>query len=490
MSDSIQAKTKKGLMFRSIESITMQVTSLLLQIILTRILDQKEFGVVAILTTFTNIANTLINNGLGTAIIQQKNVKQVDICTVFYIEFAMGALSYLAIFFAAPSIAASYNSPEMVTYLRVFSLSLFAIPLTSIQNTVGKYRLDFRPSMIANVCAVAAHAGVGIFMAMRGYGVWSLIISQLATHFVRAFMMCALIRWMPSLKFSFKSLKRMFGYSWKLFAGWMIGTLYQDAFVWIIGRYYNTETTGRYDRGHMIPGMVNKVATQVTSAVMFSSMAKYQDDKAMMRKHTRSLISVSCAIILPIMAGLAACSKSLVHVLLTAKWDNAVPVIQIMSIPLALNVISNANMQPINAVGRSDLFLRLEIIKRGITIALVWFFAWQGQFYLMLVSIGAGGILSLMINTYYNNKLFDYRPHEYMLDIVPYALCAGALFVAAFLMNFVPMNMYLRLIIQLGICVGMFLGMIFSGILPGYKALRSTIMGIFKKKNHAPSQDA
>ena len=483
MSDSsIQKKTKKGLMHRSIESISMQITSFVVQMILARLLVPEDFGVVAILTTFTNIANTLVNNGLGSAIVQRKQSSKTDISTVFFIELGIGVIAYIAMFFGAPAIARFYENPMITTYLRVFAITQLVNPLSSIQLTVGKCRLDFKPSMIANLCAVAVQATVGITMAMMGYGVWSLVISQVAQYVTRATMLCALTRWVPALKFSFQSFKSLFGYSWKLFAGWMIGTLYQDAFSWIIGKAYDSKTLGYYNKGHSIPAIVNKVATQVTSAVMFSSISKYQDDMKAVKEQTRSLISVSCALIFPIMAGLAACAGSLVHVVLTAKWNGAIPVIQIMCIPLALNVISNANMQPINAIGRSDLFLWLEIVKRGLTIILVLIFA-NINYYLMLLSIAVGGVLSLCVNTIYNKKLFDYRPHEYMLDFVPYALCAAALFGIVWSASLVISNMYLLMTVQLVLCALIFGAFIFSGILPGYKSMRSTILGIIKKKS-------
>ena len=483
MSDSsIQKKTKKGLIHRSIESISMQITNFVVQMILARLLVPEDFGVVAILSTFTNIANTLVNNGLGSAIVQRKQSSQTDISTVFFVELGIGIFSYGAMFVAAPFIATAFDNPMIKVYLRVFALTQLFNPLSSIQLTVGKCRLDFKPSMIANLCAVAVQAVVGITMAMLGYGVWSLVISQVAQYVTRATMLCLLTRWMPTWSFSFQSFKSLFGYSWKLFAGWMIGTLYQDAFSWIIGQNYSDKTLGYYSKGHSIPAIVNKVATQVTSAVMFSSISKYQDDMKAVKAQTRSLISVSCALIFPIMAGLAACAGSLVHVVLTDKWAGAVPVIQIMCIPLALNVISNANMQPINAIGRSDLFLWLEMIKRGITIILVWILA-RIDFNLMLLSIAAGGILSLCVNTIYNRKLFDYRPHEYLLDIVPYAICAGILFGVVWSATLIISNMYLLMTVQLMLCAVVFGGFIFSGILPGYKSMRTTILGMVRKNN-------
>lgn len=482
MSENVQAKTKKGLLFRSVEGIAMQFTSFALQMVLARMLDPDHFGVIAILTTFTNIANTLVNNGLGTAVVQRKNATKVDISTVFYIELFIGVASYIAMFIGAPWVAKFYENPDITLYLRVFAITQLVNPISSIMLTVGKCRLDFKPSLIANLAATLVHAIVGIWMAAAGCGVWSLVISQVAQYVVRAAMLAVLTRWLPALKFSFQSFISLFGYSWKLFAGWMIGTLYQDAFSWIIGKAFSSETLGYYSKGHSIPAIVNKVATQVTSAVMFASISKNQDDKAAVKAQTRSMIAVTCAMIFPIMAGLAGCAEALVHVVLEEKWLGAVPVIQLMCIPLALNVISNANMQSINAVGRSDLFLWMEMFKRGITIVLVMIFAWLKNFEMMLLSIAAGGIISLCVNTYFNKKLFDYRFGEYMMDILPYVLCSGILLGAVSLVSLLNINIYLRLAIQLTICAVLYGAYIFSGLLPGYKSIRTTLLGMIRRK--------
>ena len=482
MSESLQAKTKKGLMFRSIESISMQVTSFVLQMVLARLLAPEHFGVIAILTTFTNIANTLVNNGLGSAIVQRKNATRVDISTVFYIELAIGVLAYIAMFIGAPAIATFYENAKITWYLRVFAITQLANPFASIQLTVGKCRMDFRPSLVANLAATVVQGGVGIFMALNDYGVWALVIAQVSNHLVRATVLCLMTRWVPALKFSFKSFKSLFGYSWKLFAGWMIGTLYQDAFSWIIGKAYDSQVLGFYSKGHSIPAIVNKVATQVTNAVMFASISKNQDDIKLVKAQTRSMIAVTCAMILPVMAGLAGCADSLVRVVLSEKWLGAVPVIQLMCIPLALNVISNANMQSINAVGRSDLFLWMEIFKRGVTIALVLVFAWLKNFNMMLLSIAAGGVISLCVNTISNKKLFDYRPFEYAMDILPYALCSGVLLGAVSAMMLVDIHLYARLAIQLTLCAVLYGTFIFSGLLPGYKSIRVGLLGMVRRK--------
>ena len=263
--------------------------------------------------------------------------------------------------------------------------------------------------------------------------------------------------------------------------GWLIGTLYQDAFAWIIGKAYDSRTLGCYTKGHSIPAVINKIATQVVGAVMFPAIARNQDDKALVKQQTKQMIAVSAALVLPVMAGLAGASQSLVHVVLTEKWLGAVPVIQIMCIPLALNVISNANMQTFNAMGWSDLFMKMELIKRGATILLVLICV-NINYYFMLASVALGSVMSIVMNAVFNSKRLGYGYKEYLWDIVPYLLCALGLFLGVKALDMVQLNLYVRFALQLGICVVVYLGLVFSGIFPGFKAIRSTVLSLKKRK--------
>lgn len=474
-------KVTKGLMLRSAEGFLMQFVQLVIQLVMARLLLPSDYGIVAILTTFTNIANTLVNSGLGSALLQRKKITQKDICTVFYIELGIAVLMYGVIFLAAPVIATFYENPLLTTYLRVFALIVVFSGLSSIQLTVTRHRLDFMPSLVSGIGSTLTHAVVGVWMALSGYGVWSLILSQLAGGIVRCVILTFMVRWLPSLVFSFQSFKSLFSYSWKLFVGWMIGTLYQDVFSWIIGKKFDSATLGYYTKGNSIPAMVNRTVTQVTTAVMFPAVSKHQDDQTKVKAQTRMMISVIAAMVFPVMAGLAGAAESLVMIILTEKWILSVPVIQLMCIPLSLNVLGNANVQSFNAIGQSGLFLRLEIIKRSITIILVAI-CMNISFYAMLASIGVGGVIALIFNGYYNNKLFSYKTREYLADIVPYALCSVVLFLIVNWLNALIPHLVIRLIVQLMVCVAVYFGLIFSGAFPAYAAVRKLLLGKLKRK--------
>lgn len=476
----MSSKTTKGLMLRSIEGVLMQVISFVLQLVLARILLPEDFGVVAILSTFINLANTFVNNGLSSALLQKKEIKQTDICTVFYIEFGMSVLMYGIIYYIAPFIAIFYENPQITTYLRIFALSIVFGGASAIQLTISRHRMNFFPSLVSSIVGITVQAVLGIYLAINGGGLWSLIISQLSYHFIRAFLLIVLVHWKPTFDFSFQSFKGMFSYSWKLFTGWMIGTLYQDVFSWIIGKKFSSETLGYYTKGQSIPAIINKIATQVTTAVMFPSIAKNQDDMFLVKSQTRQMIAVSSAVIFPIMGGLAGVAHDFVSLVLTDKWLPAVPVIQILSISLSLNVINNANMQTYNAIGRSDMFMKFEIIKRSFSVVLVFVLA-SIDYYLMLWGIVLVAFISLIINAVYNRRLLGYSCREYAWDIFPYVLIGGLLFILIRMFCRIELNIYISFFAQLFVCTAFFFGFILSGILPGFKGIRDMLIGMRKR---------
>ena len=223
-------KTKSGLFWRSLESVGVQGMQFIIQLVLARILMPADFGIVAILNIFVNLANTLVQNGLSSALIQKKNPEKEDFSTVFIVEFGLAILMYVIIFFGSPFIASFYENQALIVYLRVFALTIVISPIGSIQTTVLRCNLSFKPSFVANFIAIITQGATGVAMALLGFGVWSLIISQVIYRLVSAFLLILFAKWVPKSGFYFERFKKLFSYSWKLAVGWIIGTIYQDVF--------------------------------------------------------------------------------------------------------------------------------------------------------------------------------------------------------------------------------------------------------------------
>ena len=481
MDNKIKGSTSQGLFWRSLEGIGSQGMNFIVQLVLARILMPEDFGVVAILSIFINLANTFVLSGFSTALLRKKNAQELDFCTVFYVEVGISLLMYAIIFFTAPYIAIFYENSGITAYLRCFSLTIILGAFSSIQTTVLRFRMDFRSSCIANMGGIFVQGVVGIALALLGFGVWSLIISQIAYRFITLFLLVVLAHWVPKFKFSFRIVKELFSYSWKLFVGWLIGTLYADVFSLIIGKAYNEATLGHYTKGQSIPQVVNKTVTQITTAVMFPAISKSQGNGGLVKEQTRKMLSVSAAIIFPIMAGIAAAAEPLVMVILTAKWSMAIPIIQLLCISSAINVVSNANMQTFNAIGRSDVFLRCEIIKRGLTILLVLITVWI-DFYLMLLTICFMGVFSLLLNGYYNIKLLKYRVKEQLMDLLPYIAYAVGLFLIVYPTNWLSIGFIWKLLLQILLCAVIYLGSVWFLKKGAFFDLKTAAIHLIKKR--------
>lgn len=440
-------EAKQGIYWKSLESVGVQGVQFIIQLVLARILLPADFGVVAILNVFVNLANTLVQNGLGSAILQKKNPQIEDFATVFYIEIWVSLFGYFLIFMCANAIANYYENPDLVLYLRIFSLTIIIRALGSMQNTVLRYRLNFKPSFIANFVGILFQGFSGISMALLGFGVWSLIVSQIVYCTVTTFSLFIFARWIPRAKFSKNSFFKLFSFSWKLTVGWIIGTIYQDVFAFVIGKVYDDSTLGYYSKGNTIPNVINRIVTQVTTGVMFPVISKAQDDIESIRKQTREMLAVSAAVIFPVMAFVAGAANPIVRLLLTDKWLPAVSIIQIFCIPSSFDVISNANMQSFNAIGHSDVFLISEVIKKGITFALVIILA-QIDFFLMLISIAMMSLVSLVINSFFNVKLLNYTIEHYLADLLPSIGFSLVVFCCTFVLNYLIPQLILRLLSQ------------------------------------------
>lgn len=488
MEQTIDIKTSKGVFWQTLQGIGAKGIEFIVQIILARILMPDDFGVLAILAIFSNLASTIVNNGLTTSLLHKKNATQTDYSTVFYLEFSLSLIMYAVLFFLAPLIANYYENADITQYLRIYSLVIIFSSISSIQTTVLRSRADFKTLFIANIIGVVVQAISGICLAKLNFGVWSLVISQVLYYGVSTILLCILVHWIPKGKFSIKSFWSLFKFSWKMTVGWIIGNVYNDLFSLIVGKRYNDETLGYYSKSQTIPSTVNQIVGQMTSSVMFPAFAKIQDDRELVKQKTSIMIAVLSAMLFPIMAGIAGAGEPLISIILTDKWLPCVPMMQIVCISFALSAINNSNMQSITGIGRSDLFMIFELIKRGVAIVLVIVLA-PINIYLMIWSIVFVAILSLIMNGVANKVLFKYSFKQYLFDIVPYVLYSLGLFAITYFMNLLSLNKYILFFLQLLVCVVYYFTLIFFSRLPGYKVLRETINNLIKRSESSDFND-
>lgn len=478
MQQDLKSKAFNGVLWKGFERIGLNLLNLVLPIYLARILLPKDFGVISIMLVFIDISNTLVNNGLCTAIIQKKDSDEIDKSTVFWIQVFIAVFLYLVLFFSSPLIADIYNSPEIKSMLRVMSLSIIIGSFAAMQTTELNRTLQFKKSFIANLLATIVYGSVGIALGKLGFGAWSLVYANVLNKLTLCLTLSIAIRWKPLFKMSYQKFKNLFSYSWKLTVGWLIGTLHQNIYTMVIGKVFDKTTLGYYSKSQVFPNLFSRTSTEVLTSAIFSTISKVQDSMDEVKKVTRKLMAVSSFIILPIMAGLSATADKMVPVILTAKWLPIVPLLRIFCIPFAINVINNANMQPYNAIGRSDIFMKFEIIKRSFSVVLLIIVSFFNNIRLVACVVAFMGFVSLIMNLIANKRVLKYKISEQVVDILPnliisvvMALCVYSIGVFSLLSNFVT------LIIQ--VLVG---GLVYILISAMFKTVGFTFLFSFVKQ--------
>lgn len=481
----------KALGWKLLERFGVQGVQFVLQILLARLLSPDDYGVLSIMIIFTTLATVFIQGGFSTSLVQKKKVSEEDYSSVLWFSMLAAFVLYLAIYFSAPWIAEYYEMPTIITPFRVLGLMIFPGAVNSIQLAKVRRTMDFKKVFVGNLSGIIVSGAVGIIVALNGGGVWALVFQTLLNVVVTTIVMGFTVKWVPKITCNFRRVGRLLSFGWKLLVSNLIDTLYQDLRSLVVGKKYDSGTLGYYNRGKQFPQFVINAINGSVQAVMLPALSKEQDDKKKLKALMRNSIVVSSYIIFPMMAGLAAVATPLITVLLTEKWLLAVPYMMIYCFSLAFTPVHSCNLQAINAVGRSDIFLKLEIIKKaiGIISLIIAVFCFDSP-----IAIAATGIIttliSCFINAFPNKKLINYSYFEQMRDILPSLLLAGAMFGATYAISFIAMNSFLMLAIQ--IVTGVMVYVLGSAIfrLKGFVFCKTMLISFLKKRKKKNTIDS
>ena len=454
----LNKKIASGMIWRFMERGGIQIVQFVIQIVLARVLSPDDYGVLAILMVFIGFSNTLINNGLGNSIIQRQDTSDVDYNTVFYVQLVIAIFCMVVLFLSAPLIEGYYEIKHLTEYLRVMTMILLVEALSSVQLTVLRKTLQFKKSFLANVLGVVVQGISGIALAIAGLGVWSLIFSQILMKITILISLLVMIRWHPIRVFSFERLKVLFSYSWKLTVAWMIGTLHQQIYSLVVGKFFSTETLGYYNRGQNLPQTLTTTVNETISSVMFPALSLLQDDRERLKTYTRKMMALTAFMVAPIMAGVAGVSRNFVMVALTEKWAPSIPMMQLFCISLGINILSTTNMQAFNSLGRSDVFMKLEIVKRSISLIFLYIAAHYSIYHVIIV-LAIMGIFSLVYNIFPNYKLIGYTVKEQLKDMLPSIAISIVMLATVLLVNMLNLSYLILLILQIIVGVAVYLSL-------------------------------
>lgn len=486
MQNTLTNKTIFGMIWKFAERIGSQLVQTVVSIILARILMPEDYGIISLVTIFITICNVFISSGFGNALIQKKYADEVDFSSVFYASLAISAVLYIILFFGSPLIASFYENEQITLILRVMGLRLPIAAVYSVQQAYTSRKMQYRKFFIATLIGTIVSGAVGIGMAYGGMGVWALVAQNMVNVGVNMIVLFFVVEWKPKLLFSFQKLKGLLSYGWKLLVSGLLETGYNELRSLIIGKKYSTTDLAFYDQGKKYPSLIADNINSSMNSVLLSAMSKRQDDREKVKSATRRSIRLSAYLLMPCMIGLACVAEQFVRVLLTDKWLPAVPFIQIMCIVYMFYPIHTANLTAIQAVGRSDLFLILEIIKKVVGITGLLISMWFGVFWIAFTMM-ITTVINSFVNAFPNKKLLNYSYWEQIKDILPGAGLSILMGIPVYLMNYLPIHSAIILCLQIvvGIALYIILSILFK--IDSFHFLFGFIKDLFrgKKKKRA-----
>ena len=400
------------------ERILAQGISFLVSLVLARLLLPSEYGTVALVLVFINLANVFVSDGLGEALIQKKNADDTDFSTMFFCSLGLSIVLYVVMFFAAPLIANYYQDVTLVSVLRVLALRLPLAAINTIQHAYVAKQMQFKKFFFSTLGGTLVSAIVGISMAYHGFGIWALVGQYLSNCFIDTVVLFFTVEWRPHLMFSLLSVKQLLPFGWKLMAAGFISSLYGELRNLVIGKVYSTEDLAFYNKGNHFPSLtVTNVDTSISS-VLFPAMSSINNDPNHLRALTRKSMRMSSYFVFPMMIGMCAVGETMIHFLLTDKWIGCVPFLRLSCIYWMIQPLQTANAQAIKACGRSDIYLKLETAKKIIGVGLIFVTMRMGVMAVVFSNLLVAAI-SVIMNIYPNKKLIGYGYIDQFKDVFP-----------------------------------------------------------------------
>ncbi len=472
------ASTLKNLVWKFMERISAQLVQLVVSIILARILSPSDYGAVAMVTIFIMFANVLVEGGFGSALIQKKDADDIDFSTVLYFSIGFSLVLYVSLYFAAPAISLFYGNEYYILtpVLRVLGIQIIINAVNSVQQAYVQRQMMFKNFFWATLIGTIFSAIIGLYMAYSGYGIWAIVGQQLTASIINTITLYIVTRKLPILAFSFDRLKVLFNYGIKLLGANLLVTGYQEIRALIIGKLYTAQDLAFFDRGKQFPSLIVTNINSSIGAVLFPKMAKEQDSIEQIKNTTRYSIRFSSYIMSPIMLGLASVSEPFVRIVLTEKWIGCVPLMQWFCLVFLFMPIHTANMQALKAIGRSDTFLRLELVKKTIELLSLFMVVWISVD-AIIINMAILTTLFTAVNAYPNRKLLNYSYAEQIKDILPSVAMSLIMFVIILGFNyFFIWEDWITLIADTILGVGIYIGLSIITNNNEYKYIRNILL--------------
>lgn len=445
----LKQQTLFGFLWATLEQCGTQVVTFVVSMVLARLLTPSDYGAVALLSIFILVAESLANAGFGSALVQKKDASELDFNTVFFLSLSVGSVLYVVLYVFAPQIAAFFKHPELSAMFRVQALAIFLCVVSSVQGAEISRRMLFNVSFRVSVIASIVSAAVGLACAFAGMGPWSLVWMSFSSSVVSIAVRQFYIDWRPRLMFSWSSAGGLFKFGWKIAFAGLLDTAYGNLYSVLIGRVYTSADMAFVNKGKSIPALAMNTISGPINRVSYPVLTKLQSDQLRLRDGMRKMMTFSTFLVFPAMAGLIVCAPNLIPILFGDQWTESVVYLQLAAFGFALWPFHLFNLQGMKAIGRSDWFLVLEFVKKGLGLVIVLSTIWHSVFLMMAAFAFVDGPLCVLINSWPNRKLMSYPIWMQIRDVLPAAACAILMGLAILPFNYLSAPGWLVLAIQL-----------------------------------------
>lgn len=424
------------------------VISFVVGIVLARLLSPREFGLIGMIIVFVAISESFINSGFSNALIRKQNCTNTDYSTVFYFNLVVGFLFFLLLNISTPAISSFFNEPELQPIVRVMAWILMVNSLSIIQRTILVKRVDFKLFARVSIISSLSSGAIALIMAFNGYGVWSLVAQRLSRQIFETLFLWIWNNWRPQFLFSWDSFKELFGFGSKLLISGLIDTIYRNVYYLIIGKFFSAQELGYYTKADDFKRIPSEGLNGVISRVSFPVLSSIQNNKPRLKTNYQKLIRSTMFITFILMMGLAAVSEPMVITLIGEKWRPSIVYLQLLCFVGMMYPLHALNLNMLQVSGRSDLFLKLEIIKKLLAIPIILIGIYWGV-KAMIIGMIINSQIAYLLNSYWSGKFVGYSTKEQVSDIFPSFLFAISMGLAVYLLgSFLPLAEVWILVIQ------------------------------------------
>lgn len=485
MAEGLRNTAVSGVIWSFVERFSVQGVQFVITIIMARILTPADYGLIGMLAIFMGVSQVFIDGGFSKALIQTKDKDERDFSTVFYINLGISLLVYAILFFSAPAIATFYNQPLLTPITRIYSLNLIVNSLSAVNKTLLVIRVDFKTLSKISLSSAILSGIAGIYCAYTGWGVWALVVQVIVSSLINTLLGFFFVKWYPKLIFSIASFKKLFAFGSKLLAATIISSIYANIYTLVIGKKFPASDLGYYTRANQFADLAGTNISGIMARVSFPLLSKIQDDDQRLLEAYRKYIKMTAFIMFPILLLLSGLAKPIILVILGAKWAQSIDLLRILPFSFLFTGITTINLNLLYVKGRSDLVLRLEIIKKSIAFTILVissFFSLK----IMCIGLVVYSMIAFSLNTTYTHKILNYGLIKQIRDFLPYLLTAIAVMVEGFVLGSINMHPFLSLTVSLVACVATYLALSHIFHLYAFVEMRgivlSNIKNIFKKK--------